>query len=205
MKAFLTAVFALVLVSCSTEDGARLKSENDVLKTQLEQVSKERDQLRAQIDRVRAALDEAPATATTPDSSQNSPTPDATTPAPDTSSPNSITPNSSTPDTANPAPSTPPNPSNPTTPDSSSATPPAPGTLGLEPLTEYANNVLSAAQNFKAQTKQDAPTNCANGYVAGEFRVPDTIELRECKISLEPSGEYSIQAKDAAGNSVSLP
>ncbi len=223
MKAILTALLALALVSCSTEDGAKLKSENDALKAQLEQVTRERDQFKSQIDRVRAALDGtlAPSVTTpgaTPDSST---TPPETTPAnpvapsgsdmgatpstPSTSSPDSLNP--VIPDSNTPAPST--SSPAPTNPDFSSPGPTLPpatnNASSLESLTDYANQVLSAAQNFKAQTKQEAPIACANGYVAGEYRVQDIIDLRDCKVTLEPNGEYRVQAKDASGNSVSLP
>ncbi len=243
MKRFLgLLLMSAVLISCNLPDpqeAARLQTENESLKTQLETISQERDaavterdDLRARLEQIRKALENLPSVNKAPDSSASVPstpdssvtpeTPDSNTVpvAPDASTPSipekkPVMPDSSeTPDTTLPetpaspevmgvTPETPAAPDATKTPDSSKT--PDSTISAVEQLRTYADNVLGAAQNFKAQTKQEAPTNCAAGYAAGAYRVQQSLELKECKVITDANGDYRVEARDAAGNSISIP
>jgi hypothetical protein len=213
MKRFLPALLALALVGCNLPDPqetARLKTENETLQATVKSLTSERDtaiaerdDLRSRLQAIKDALENlptsnsspapltptAPEVPTAPDSSATPTSPDAPSASPDSSA----TPS---------APETTPEPS------ATPALPPvtaSPDTPVLEQLQKYADDVLTAAQNFKAQTRQEAPSNCLNGYAAGAYNVQKSLELKECSVVSEQNGEYRVTARDAAGNSVSLP
>ncbi len=204
MKRFLLAILALALVGCNLPDpqeAARLKTENETLQAQVSSLTSqrdaavlERDDLRQRLEQIKAALENLP-------TSTSSSATVAVPPAP-------IIPEApATPETPI-VPETPPV----TTPQAPATTPvpitpntPTTNTSALEKLQAYANEVLTAAQNFKAQTKQEAPTNCKDGYAAGAYNVQDSLELKECSLIAESTGDYRVMARDANGNSVSLP
>jgi hypothetical protein len=210
MKRYLVMILALVLVGCNLPDpqeAARLKTENEALQAQVTSLTSERDtavlerdDLRERLEKIKAALENLPVTSSTPvaptvpETIVPAPTP-APVPAP-------------TPETV-PVPETVPTPATPATPDSGAtpALPPVGATdaTALEKLRVYADEVLSAAQNFKAQTRQEAPTNCTNGYAAGAYNVQDNLDLKECSLVSQSNGDYQVTARDAAGNSVSVP
>jgi hypothetical protein len=226
MKRFLSAMLVLALVGCNLPDpqeASRLKTENETLLAQVQSLTnerdaavRERDDLQSRLQAIKDALENLPSVnssslPTTPDSS-------ATTPATPDSSAAPVVPDSSAapvvPDSSATTPAIPDSSAAPvvpeTTPDSSAppALPPvtaSPDAPGLEQLKKYADDVLTAAQNFKAQTRQEAPSNCVNGYAAGAYNVQDTLDLKECTILSEANGDYRVTARDAAGNSVSLP
>ena len=215
MKRYLVLILALVLVGCNLPDpqeAARLKTENETLQAQVTALTSERDaamlerdDLRGRLEKIKTALENLPAL-----SSMVAPSPVPTVPETTVPSVPEITP-PSVPETTTPetVPETTPAPTVPTTPDSSTpALPPvSAGTDAslLEKLQAYTNEVLTAAQNFKAQTRQEAPLNCTNGYAAGAYNVQDSLDLKECSIVTEANGDYRVTARDAAGNSVSVP
>jgi hypothetical protein len=205
----LVLILALVLVGCNLPDpqeAARLKTENETLQAQVTTLTSERDaavlerdDLRGRLEKIKTALENLPAISSMAAPSVPS-VPETTPPAvPETTAP-------TTPETV---PETTPVPTVPTTPDSSTpALPPVSAGIDaslLEKLQVYTNEVLTAAQNFKAQTRQEAPLNCTNGYAAGAYNVQDSLDLKECSITTEASGDYRVTARDAAGNSVSVP
>jgi hypothetical protein len=213
MKRYLVLILALVLVGCNLPDpqeAARLKTENETLQAQVTALASERDaavlerdDLRGRLEKIKTALENLPS----PNKGMAAPV------LPDTSTPVSpstpeTTPVPVTPETT-PAPVTPETTPIPATPDSSTpALPPVSAgsdASALEKLQVYANEVLTAAQNFKAQTRQEAPLNCTNGYAAGAYNVQDSLDLKECSIIAEANGDYRVTARDAAGNSVSVP
>ncbi|NJK44747.1 MAG: hypothetical protein HC933_11080 [Pleurocapsa sp. SU_196_0] len=157
MKPFLALVLMVALASCSKNETDSLREENARLKTELETVTQERDGYKAQIDQIRAALENPSSPdASLPDANLNPPvtapetaptTPDATTPPP-----SNVTP----PDSSSPAP----------LPENS--TPAPTSSQAVTKLKSYAENVLSAAQNYKAQNRKEPPTECADGYTAGD-------------------------------------
>ena len=229
MKRYLVLILALVLVGCNLPDpqeAARLKTENETLQAQVTALTSERDaamlernDLLERLGKIKIALEnlpsssmtaptpapivpETPTTPTTPDTSVPS-VPDTSVPVPDTTVPSVPVPEV----TPTPAPET--IPVVPNTPDSSiPALPPVSAgadASALEKLQVYANEVLTAAQNFKAQTRQEAPLNCTNGYAAGAYNVQDSLDLKECSLVAESNGDYRVTARDAAGNSVSVP
>jgi hypothetical protein len=218
MKRFLPALLAVALVGCNLPDpqeAARLKTENETLMAQVQTLTterdtavRERDDLRSRLQSIKNALENLPTTSssstpvapTAPDPSlaPTAPDPSAAPVAPDSSA----APAAPDPSAAPVAPETNPDPS--TTP----ALPPvtaSPDAPALEQLRKYADDVLTAAQNFKAQTRQEAPSNCLNGYAAGAYNVQKSLELKECNVVAEQNGDYRVTARDAAGNSVSLP
>jgi hypothetical protein len=203
MKYIAALFLILALVACQRSESDTLRDENRRLKTELEMVTKERDAFKTQLDGIRAILENSSADTTNPSSSStpnpppnNPPTPPATptTPpegipsSPDNTSPSAappITGGALPPSSANPAPS------------SSEAT---------EKLRIYAESVLSAAQNFKAQRQQEPPTDCSSGYTAGDFIVmrPET-PVQECTVTVQGDGSYTVRVNDANGNSVTIP
>jgi hypothetical protein len=210
MKRFLPALLALALVGCNLPDpqeAERLKTENQTLQAQVQSLASERDAAVRERDDLTNRLQAIK------DALENLPTP--STPSPTTSPPAIPDPSQTTPpapETTPPVPeTTPPAPiPDPTMPDPSAtpALPPvaaSPDAPALEQLKKYADDVLTAAQNFKAQTRQEAPSNCLNGYAAGAYNVQKSLELKECNVVAEANGDYRVTARDASGNSVSLP
>ena len=203
MKRYLLAILAFALVGCNLPDpqeAARLKTENETLQAQVSSLTSQRDaavlernDLRQRLEQIKAALENLPTS--TSSSALVAP---VVPPVPETPVVPE-TPPATTPET----PAMPEAPAAPATPDSSS-TPLIPSSA-LEKLQAYANEVLTAAQNFKAQTKQEAPTNCKDGYAAGAYNVQDSLDLKECSILAESNGDYRVTARDASGNSVSVP
>jgi hypothetical protein len=202
MKPFLAFVLIVALASCSKNETDSLRDENARLKTELETVTRERDGYKAQIDQIRAALENPSSPdASLPDSNLNPPVapPDTATPAP-------ATPNTATPDATTP-------PSSVTPPDSSSPAPlpentaPAPtSSEAVTKLKSYAENVLSAAQNYKAQNSKEPPTECADGYTAGDYKVEDADNIvQACTLTIQGDGSYTVQVRDSSGNSVTAP
>jgi hypothetical protein len=212
MKRFLPALLVLALVGCNLPDpqeAARLKTENETLQTQVQTLTserdaavRERDDLRSRLQSIKDALENLPTPSTPSTTMPPATIPDPSPPAPETTP--------STPETTPPAPETTPVVPTPTPPETSitPALPPvtaSPDTPALEQLQKYADDVLTAAQNFKAQTRQEAPSNCLNGYAAGAYNVQKSLELKECSVVAEQNGDYRVTARDASGNSVSLP
>jgi hypothetical protein len=214
VKRYLVLILALVLVGCNLPDpqeAARLKTENETLQAQVAALTSERDaamlernDLLERLEKIKTALENLPSSSMTaptpaPTVPETPTTPDTSVPVPDTTVP-------SVPEVT-PAPET--TPVVPNTPDSSiPALPPVSAGAddsALEKLQVYANEVLTAAQNFKAQTRQEAPLNCTNGYAAGAYNVQDSLDLKECSLVAESNGDYRVTARDAAGNSVSVP
>lgn len=232
MKRILPALLAFALVGCNLPDpqeAARLKTENETLQAQVQTLTserdsavRERDDLQSRLQAIKDALENLPTTTSpsptpapsTPEAAPAPVTPEITTPG---------TPDSSVPDSST-APTAPDSSAVPIAPDSSAAPvapetapdsspvpalPPVtatPDTPALEQLRKYADDVLTAAQNFKAQTRQEAPTTCANGYAAGAYNVQkSSLELKECTIIAEANGDYRVNARDASGNSISVP
>ena len=186
------ALLMLSLASCAPNETDALRNENTSLKRQLEAVTAERDAFKTQLEAVRAALEgKAPVTA-----------------APETPVPETPAPETPAPDAASPA--TPP-----VTPDSSgppNAAVPAP--TPVDPaaseratrLKTYADNVLSAAQNFKAQAGSEPPTDCSSGYKAGEYSVEKLADaLPECVVTPSGDGAYGVRLRDISGQTVSVP
>jgi hypothetical protein len=220
MKRFWLAWLALALVGCNLPDpqeATRLKTENETLQAQVktltterDAITTERDDLRNRLQQIKEAIENLPtssamSTPTLPDPSTTPVTPDpSTTPVTPDPSTTPATPDSST------TPATPDSSTTPATPDSSvtpalppvTATPDAPA---LEKLQKYADDVLTAAQNFKAQTRQEAPSDCLNGYAAGAYNVQRSLKLKECAVVSESNGDYRVTARDEAGNSISVP
>jgi hypothetical protein len=205
MKRFLPALLVLALVGCNLPDpqeAVRLKTENETLQIQVQTLTaerdvavRERDDLRSRLQAIRDALENLPTPSTPSATMPPAPMPDLSQAAPETTPP---------------APETTPVVPTPTPPETSvtPALPPvvaSPDTPALEQLQKYADDVLTAAQNFKAQTRQEAPSNCLNGYAAGAYNVQKSLELKECSVVGEQNGDYRVTARDAAGNSVSLP
>jgi hypothetical protein len=230
MKRFLPALLVFALVGCNLPDpqeAARLKTENETLLAQVQTLTserdatvRERDDLRSRLQAIKDALENLPTTNSSsapvapnvPDPSAAPATPDSSA-APATPDPSAVpaVPDSSAvptaPDTSA-APATPDPSAAPVAPETTPALPPvtaSPDAPALEQLKKYADDVLTAAQNFKAQTRQEAPSNCLNGYAAGAYNVQKSLELKECSVVSEQNGDYRITARDAAGNSVSLP
>ncbi len=222
MKRYLLAVLALGLVGCQIPDfqeAGRLKTENEGLVAQVSTLTKERDaamaerdDLRGRLQQIKSALENLPSTSgvsitppAAPDSSTMPVAPAAPAPAvPDSSAAPAApaAPDSSATPTPDPS-------AKASTPDSSSvpALPPVSGAdaTALEKLRKYADDVLTAAQNFKAQTRQEAPNNCVSGYAAGAYNVQKSLDLKECSLIAESNGDYRVTARDASGNSVSVP
>jgi hypothetical protein len=208
VKRYLVLILALVLVGCNLPDpqeAARLKTENETLQAQVSALTSERDaavlerdDLRDRLERIKTALENLPSSSS---ASTPNPAPETTPPViPETTPP--VVPETTPPVTPETTPAVP------STPDSSTpALPPVAGTdaSALEKLQAYANEVLTAAQNFKAQTRQEAPLNCTNGYAAGAYNVQDSLDLKECSLVAESNGDYRVTARDASGNSVSVP
>jgi hypothetical protein len=205
MKAFFTAaLIGLTLTACAPSESDALRGENATLKQQLEAVTKERDDLRARVDAARAALEGR--AVTTPDAS-----------APDPNRPLETDPNASPlapsappvdPNTT-PAPTPPaPPPPAPTPPAAEPSPPPAtPGTSEvMTRLRTYADNVLSAAQNYNAQTKNVPSADCRNGYAAGDYKV-DAFpqDLQACEVTPSGDGAFAVSVRDANGNAVRVP
>jgi hypothetical protein len=200
-------ILALVLVGCNLPDpqeATRLKTENETLQAQVSALTSERDaavlerdDLLGRLEKIKTALENLPSS-----SSMATPTPS---PAPTV--PETIVPPATTPPETPTAPETTPAPAVPSTSSTPALPPVSAGTdaSALEKLQTYANEVLTAAQNFKAQTRQEAPLNCTNGYAAGAYNVQDSLDLKECGIVAEANGDYRVTARDAAGNSVSVP
>jgi hypothetical protein len=194
MRYFAALLLMFSLASCAKSETDSLRDENTKLKQQLESVTMERDGFKAQLDRVREALNNTapasdPATSNDPSSS-----------APDNGG-SSVTPD---------APSTvvPPSITAPTEPNAGD--PPASGSVApvenVAKLKAYADNVLSAAQNFKAQNQKDPPTDCAKGYKAGDYTVEDKDGIAQsCTLTIKGDGSYSVQVSDGKSNSVSVP
>lgn len=181
-KVLATLLLMLLLASCAPTETDALRTENTTLQRQLETVTAERDTFKARLEAVRAALE-----GTTP----VTPSPDATAPA--TPAPDSSTP-ASTPD--------------------SSATPSIPAPTPADPaateraarLKTYADNVLSAAQNFKSQAATEPPTDCSSGYKAGEYSVEKIADvLPECVVTTSGDGAYGVRLRDASGQKISVP
>jgi hypothetical protein len=198
MRYLAALLLMLSLASCAKSETDSLRDENTKLKQQLETVTMERDGFKAQLDRVREALNNtAPATdpatggdpsSSTPDNPSSSATPPSADP-PATVTPPSIT-----------AP-TEPNAGNPP----SSGSDPSP-VENVTKLKAYADNVLSAAQNFKAQNQKEPPTECAKGYKAGDYTVEDKDGIAQsCTLTIKSDGSYSVQVSDGKSNSVSVP
>jgi hypothetical protein len=221
MRRYLLALLVFVLVGCNLPDpqeAARLKTENESLKAQVTALTaerdaavSERDDLLGRLGKIKAALENLPVTSSAPAMPETAPVAPETPATPVT--PETVTP--VVPETPE-VPQTPATPvvpetsvpATPAVPDSSIAVvPPANGAevSAVEKLRVYADEVLTAAQNFKAQTKQEAPVNCVNGYAAGAYNVQDSLDLKECVLVSESNGDYRVTVRDAAGNSVSVP
>jgi hypothetical protein len=199
MKAFLAlALTSLALVACAPTETDSLRNENTQLKQDLAAVTKQRDEYKARLDAVRAALDGAvPASGSSAD-------------APATTDPNAVPglpPSSPTPPEPAPAPADPNAPSSPNA--APAPTPPAvpqPSSETVTRLRTYADNVLSAAQNYNAQNKSAPPIDCVKGYAAGDYKVealPDT--LQECVVTIAGDGTFGVRLRDGSGNAVSVP
>jgi hypothetical protein len=215
-------ILALVLVGCNLPDpqeATRLKTENETLQAQVSALTSERDaavlerdDLRGRLEKIKTALENLPSSSSMAISTPSpAPTvPETTAPTvPETTVPLATTPPEVIPAPKTPTPTAPETTPAPATPDSSTlALPPVSAgadASALEKLQVYANEVLTAAQNFKAQTRQEAPLNCTNGYAAGAYNVQDSLDLKECSIVAQTNGDYRVTARDAAGNSVSVP
>lgn len=179
----------LSLASCAKSETDALRDENTTLKRQLETVTAERDTFKARLEAVRAALEGKTPVATVPElTSPTSPSGSSPTappvdpnvaPAPDSSATSTI-----------PAP----------TPADSATTERA------TRLKTYADNVLSAAQNFKSQAGSEPPTDCSSGYKAGEYSVEKIAEaLPECVVTASGDGAYSVRLRDISGQTISVP
>lgn len=220
MKRYLLAILALALVSCNLPDpqeAARLKTDNETLLAQVSTLTKERDtavlerdDLQKRLEQIKSALENLPTTTPAPVAPTAPATPDssAATPAmPDSSTATPAMPDSSP--TAPPTSSTTPDTKIVPTPPDASTSSAIPATIpdatALEKLQKYADDVLTAAQNFKAQTRQEAPSNCIGGYAAGAYNVQNSLKLKECSIVAEANGDYRVAARDENGNSVSVP
>lgn len=170
--------FALMLslASCAPNETAVLRDENTNLKRQLEVVTTERDAFKARLEAVRAALEGNASVVAAPDTASPVTPPDS-----------SVTPNS---------------------------TPPIPAPTPVDPaiaeraarLKAYADNVLSAAQNFKSQAGAEPPTDCSSGYKAGEYSVEKPSDtLPECVVTTSGDGAYSVRLRDQDGQTVNVP
>lgn len=176
----------LSLASCAKSETDALRDENITLKRQLETVTAERDTYQARLEAVRAALGgQAPVT-TVPNATAPETAPPATPPDSSTSAP-------------------------PVAPDPSAA-PTTPAPILVDPaatltrLKAYAENVLSAAQNFKSQAGTEPPTDCSSGYKAGEYRVEKiAAALPECVVTTSGDGAYGVRLRDEAGQTVGVP
>ncbi len=210
MKRYLVLILALVLVGCNLPDpqeAARLKTENETLQAQVTTLTSERDaavlerdDLRGRLEKIKTALENLPAISSMTAPSPAPTVPETTVPSvPETTTP--AAPETTAPNTPETVPETTPDSSTPALPPVSAGT----DASLLEKLQAYTNEVLTAAQNFKAQTRQEAPLNCTNGYAAGAYNVQDSLDLKECSIVTEANGDYRVTARDAAGNSVSVP
>lgn len=188
-KLLAAALLMLSLASCAPNETDALRDENTTLKRQLETVTAERDTFKAQLEAVRSALEgAAPITSA----------PDMTSPA---TPPSSSAPASAVDPSVTPAPD-------------SSATPTIPAPTPVDPSTSeratrlksYAENVLSAAQNFKSQAGSEPPTDCSSGYKAGEYSVEKPADaLPECVVTASGDGAYSVRLRDQGGQTVSVP
>ncbi len=183
-KLLIAALLMLSLASCAPNETAALRDENTTLKRQLEVVTSERDAFKTQLEAVKAALEGAAPVAPTPDASSPTTPPDSST-----------------------APSV-------TTPPDSSTAPSIPAPTPVDPavaertaqLKTYADNVLSAAQNFKSQAGSEPPTDCSSGYKAGEYAVEKLAEpLPECAVTASGDGAYNVRLRDSSGQTVSVP
>ncbi len=199
-SAAIALLLALALASCAKNETDTLRDSNQRLQTQLETVTKERDTYKAKLDGIRQALDGSSAT------------------APDSANPDSSRSGSSTPDTNGDSTALPPAATQPPltlpappalpvpTPPPSSGTALPPSNEAVTKLKAYADNVLTAAQNYKAQNKQEPPTSCQNGYEAGDYKVEDSDNIvQDCSVTIKGDGAYSVTVKDDNGNSVSVP
>jgi hypothetical protein len=191
MRYLAALVLMLSLASCAKSETDSLRDENLRLKQQLETVTMERDGFKAQLDRVREALNNT-APASNPDPSSDPTNPSSVTPPP-ADVPSTVTPPSIT------APTEP----NAGDPPTSADVAPAENVAKLK---AYADNVLSAAQNFKAQNQKEPPTDCAKGYKAGDYTVEDKDGIAQsCTLTIKGDGSYSVQVEDGKSNSVSVP
>ena len=181
-KVLAALLLLLSLASCAPTETDALRTENTTLKRQLETMTAERDAFKARLEAVKGALEgAAPATA-----------------APETTAPDATVPPSSSP---TPAPD-------------SSATPPSPAPTPVDPaaaertarLKAYADNVLSAAQNFKSQAATEPPTDCSSGYKAGDYSVEKIADaLPECVVTTSGDGAYRVRLRDISGQTISVP
>ena len=183
------ALLMLSLASCAPSETDALRSENTTLKRQLEVVTAERDAFKTQLEAVRSALEgTVPVTA-----------------APETTVPDTTVPDTTVPDTTSPA--TPPDSSVTPTPATPAPTPADPAaTERTTRLKAYADNVLSAAQNFKSQAGAEPPTDCSSGYKAGDYAVekPEAT-LPECVVTASGDGAYTVRLRDMNGQTVNVP
>ncbi len=180
------ALLMLSLASCAKSETDAMRDQNATLKRQLEVVTAERDAFKARLEAVRSALEGKASVVT----------------APETASP-ATPPNSSAPVDPSVTP----------TPDSS-ATPAVPAPTPADPaitertarLKTYADNVLSAAQNFKSQAGSEPPTDCSSGYKAGDYSVEKPVDaLPECIVTTSGDGAYNVRLRDEGGQTVSVP
>ena len=202
-KVLAALLLMLSLASCAPTETDALRTENTTLKRQLETVTTERDTFKAKLDAVRAALEGTVPVTGSPDATTPAPEAPSTPPVPDSTAP-SI--GSNTP----PAPD-----SSPTAPaPDASATPAIPAPTPVDPaaserearLKVYADNVLSAAQNFKSQAATEPPTDCSSGYKAGEYSVEKIADaLPECVVTTSGDGAYGVRLRDASGQTISVP
>ena len=198
-RVFATLLLMLSLASCAPNETDALRNENTTLKRQLETVTTERDTFKARLEAVRVALEGSAPVTTVPETTA----PEIT--APETASPATPPSSSSTTPPIDPSITPAPDPN---------ATPTIPAPTPVDPATSeraarlktYADNVLSAAQNFKAQAGNEPPTDCSSGYKAGEYSVEKIADaLPECVVTASSNGAYGVRLRDASGQTLSVP
>ena len=190
-KLLAALLLMLSLASCAPTETDALRTENIALKRQLETVTAERDTFKARLEAVRNALEGAAPVTAAPETASPATPPNSSTPTPPVD-PN-VTPapdSSAAPNAAAPIPA----PADPATAERTAR------------LKAYADNVLSAAQNFKSQAATEPPTDCSSGYKAGDYSVEKIADaLPECVVTTSGDGAYRVRLRDGSGQTVSGP